>query len=411
MEREKILMTGMGVISPLGNDKKTFWHNLINGRCGIKRITGFDVSELPTKIAGEITDFDPLDFMDRKTARRSARFTRFAIAAVKQAMEDSGLEITDENRRRIGVYLGSSLCGLSTIEQILVMAHDKGWKTIPPFSTIAECNHAPAYTLACMYGITGPAITLSSACNSSANALEIAMDQMRLGKIDIAIIVGVEALSKFVFQGFCRGRGMSTQNNPPSKASRPFDRDRDGFVAAEGAGAIILEHHNAARKRGAIPYANIAGCGNTNDAFSLLECEPTGMQISLAMQAALQDARANRSDVGHISAHGPSMPVTDRAETLAIKRTFDYLAAALPVTSIKGAIGSPMGATNILQILGGAMTLSHGVIPPTINHDTPDAVCDLDYVPGEARDADIDFLVVNSHAYGGGNSSVVMART
>ncbi len=368
------------------------------------------MSDLPTQIAGEITDFDPLDFMDKKTAKRSARFTQFAIAAVKQAMEDSGLEINDENRHRIGIYLGSSLCGLSTIEKSLVMSHDKGWKTIPPFSTIAMCNHAPAYTLACMYGITGPAITLSAACNSGANALEIAMDQMRLGKIDIAIIVGVEALSKFVFQGFCRGRGMSTQNHRPAKASRPFDKDRDGFVAAEGAGAIILERDNAVRKRGPIPYANIAGCGNTNDAFSLLECEPTGMQISLAMQEALHDAMANRGDVGHISAHGPSMTVTDRAETLAIKRTFGHLATALPVTSIKGAIGSPMGATNILQILGSAMTLSEGIIPPTINHESPDEVCNLDYVPGEARDADVDFLIVNSHAYGGGNSSVVMGR-
>ncbi|MCP4698693.1 MAG: beta-ketoacyl-[acyl-carrier-protein] synthase family protein [Gammaproteobacteria bacterium] len=410
MEREKILMTGMGVISPLGNDRKTFWHNLINGRCGIKRITGFDVSGLPTQIAGEITDFNPLDFMDKKTARRSARFTRFAIAVVKQAMEDSGLEITDENRHRIGVYGGTGAGALREMARKIVKANKNGWKAFNPLATVTECNNAPAYTVAYQHGITGPVMTMTTACNSGINALEVASDQMQLGKIDTAIILGVEVMSEFLFQAFCRSQAMSTRNDSPGEASRPFDQDRDGFICAEGAGAIILERGSVMQKRGAIPYAEIAGCGSTSDAYSLFECEPTGIQISRAMEAAMRDARVNRHELGAILAHGPSMEVTDRAETAAIHRTFGDQAGAMPVASIKGAIGAPMGSTNMQQVITAAMTLSEGIIPPTINHESPDAVCDLDYVPGTARDADINYLAVNSHAYGGGNSSVVMGH-
>ncbi len=409
---EQIAITGMGVISPLGNDVEKFWHDLLlGGYSGIGAIRRFDVSDLPTRIGGEINNFDPLDYMDKKSVKRTARFTQFGLAAAKQAFENAGLEITDQSRHEIGVYVGSSTCGLVEIEAMIQLGIETGYNRLPVITPIRDCNHAAAYTIACQHNITGPAITFTSACNASANAIEIALDQLMLSKVRTALVVGAEVISHHGFKALCLSGAMSTKHNHhPSKASRPFDRERDGFVVAEGAGAIILEKLSDAKKRGKKPHAVLAGCASTVDGFSVLKCEPEGRQISMAMVKALKHARINTDHVDYISAHGPSMPDTDRAETIAIKRTFKDHAFRLPTSSIKGAIGSPLGATNILQVIAASKSIENQAVPPTLNLETPDTDCDLDYVPEEPRDLKVNCALINSHAYGGGNASIVLTR-
>jgi len=406
MDMDRIAITGMGVISPIGNNLEDFWENLINGRCGIRTIRGFDVTGLRTQIGGEVDNFSPTDYMDLKTAKRCARFTQFALAAVDQAIRDAGVEINQQSRQNIGIYVGSSTCSLVDQEKLPKTAL-KAW---PIFASLRDCNHSTAYNIACFYNLTGPTMTLTSACNSSSNALEIAMDQMRLSKISKAIVIGTEALSQMAYQTLALSQGMSRRNEAPEKASRPFDRERDGFVVSEGSGAIILEKLTDAAKRGVKPYAVLAGCASTNDGYSIYKCEPSGQEISRAMHQALTYAKKDKSQISYVSAHGPSMPDTDRAETLAIKRTFGLGSSELKISSIKGALGSPLGATNILQVIATSKSIAESVIPPTINLEHPDDVCDLDYVPRDAREMTINCAIINSHAYGGGNTSVVLEK-
>jgi 3-oxoacyl-[acyl-carrier-protein] synthase II len=410
MEMNRIAITGMGVISPLGNNLKDFWENLINGHCGIRKIRGFDVTGLRTQIGGEVDNFSPTDYMDLKTAKRCARFTQFAVAAADQAIRDAGLEINDRSRHDIGVYVGSSTCGLAEIENMVIKAYEVGVESWPIYASIRDCNHSPAFTIACHYELTGPTLTISSACNASSNALEVAMDQILLSKVSSAIVIGTEALSQAGFRGLCCGRAMSGRNDDPKRASRPFDRERDGFVVSEGSGVVVLEKLKNAKKRGAKPYAVITGCASTSDGYSIFKCEPNGLQISRAMSKALVKAEKDVSQINYISAHGPSMFETDRAETRAIKRTFKACASKLNISSIKGGLGSPLGATNILQVIATGKSIAESMIPPTINLEYPDDECDLDYVPKEARDLAVSCAMINTHAYGGGNVSMVLEK-
>ena len=409
-KNERIVITGMGVISPLGHTVKDFWNNMISGKSGIKKIKSFDTSDLPTHIAGEINDFDPLKYMDKKMVKRSSKVTKFALATVQQAIENAELSINDADNSKMGIFIASGICSFNDLEKAVVKEYQTGWGNMDLLTNIQDCYHSTAYTIAHQYHITGPTVTISSACNSGSNALEIALDQFKLFKIDKALVIGVETLSEFVFKGFCRTRAMSTRNRTPTAASRPFDRERDGFVVSEGAGALVLERQHDAQKRGAMLYAEVAGCAATNDAYSLLQCEPTGKEMGRAMEIALKSAKVNKKDIAFISAHGPSMPDTDKAETIALKRVFNSNAKKLHVSSIKGALGSPIGATNICQTIASSMAMNEQIIPPTINYDTPDPECDLDYVPWEARDLDPSYVLINSHAYGGGNSAVVLAK-
>jgi 3-oxoacyl-[acyl-carrier-protein] synthase II len=410
MEEDRIAITGMGVISPLGNNLKDFWENLINGRCGIRKIRGFDVTGLRTRIGGEVDNFSPTDYMDLKTAKRCARFTQFALAAADQAIRDAGLEINDESRHDIGVYVGSSTCSIAEIEQLAISGAQEGMHTWPVIASIRDCYHSTAFTIAVHYKVTGPTMTLTSACNSSANALEVAVDQMRLSKVEMAVVIGTEILSPGFFKTICLSRTMSERNSDPERASRPFDREHDGFVVSEGAGAIILEKLGHAVERSAKPYAIVSGCACTNDGYSILKCEPNGLQISQAMSKALAAAKKDTSEISYISAHGPSMPETDRAETRAIKRIFGPDAPKLNVSSIKGALGSPLGAANILQVIAAGKSIAGSIIPPTVNLEHPDDECDLDYVPKNARDLSLRCAMINSHAYGGGNTSIILER-
>ncbi len=378
MKLDRIAITGMGVISPLGNNLTAYWDSLINGRCGIRRIRSFDVNGLPTQIGGEVDNFSPTEYMEAKAAKRSARFTQFAVAAADQAIRDSGIEISEKSCDDIGVYVGSGMCSLAEIEALAIIGVEKGINAWPVFASIRDCNHSPAFTIACHFKLTGPTITISSACNSSSNALEIAMDQIRLSKVSKAIVIGTEAMSPGGFKTICLSRSMSGRNDEPLKASRPFDKDRDGFVMSEGAGAIVLEKLGDAGKRGADPYAVISGCACTNDGYSILKCEPNGLQISRAMSKALADAKKDVSQISYVSAHGPSKPDTERAETRAIKRTYGADASKLHISSIKGTLGSPIGATNILQVIAMGKSIAEDTIPPTNNLEHPDNECDLD---------------------------------
>lgn len=410
MKLDRIAITGMGVISPLGNSLGAFWDSLINGRCGIRRIKSFDVSGLPTQIGGEVDNFSPTEYMEPKAAKRSARFTQFAVAAADQAIRDSGIEINEKSHNDIGVYVGSGMCSLAEIEDSVIIGAEKGIKVWPAIASIRDCYHSTAYTIACHFSLTGPTFTISSACNSSSNALEIAMDQMRLSKVSKALVIGTETLNSYGFKTICLSRSMSGRNDEPQKASRPFDKERDGFVMSEGAGAIVLEKLGDVRKKGIDPYAVISGCACTNDGYSILKCEPDGLQISRAMSKALADAKKDVSQISYVSAHGPSMPDTDRAENRAIKRTYGAHAPELHISSIKGALGSPIGATNLLQVIAMGKSIAEDTIPPTINLEHPDDECDLDYVPNEARDLTVKCAMINSHAYGGGNTSIIMEK-
>ncbi|MCP4665319.1 MAG: beta-ketoacyl-[acyl-carrier-protein] synthase family protein [Deltaproteobacteria bacterium] len=405
---DDVVITGTGAVTPLGNDVRTFWENLIAGKSGIGRVTRFDVDDLPTQVAGEIKGFDPLKWMSRQTARRATLATQFAVAASMEALQSAHVEITDENRQNIGIYVGSGLCGLSDFENTILREGAKGWRRMHPLSPILESNHATAFVLSCDLEITGPALTISSVCNSGNNALGVAFDQLLLHRVDMALVVGVDSVSPVAFKGFCRLGATSRSKCDPATASRPFDYDRDGFVAAEGAGALVLERQGDARKRGIKPNARLAGYGFTGDAYNIAKIEPSGAQISRAMSLALKSSRTEPGDVSYICAHAPSMPDTDRTETQAIKRTFGPLARHLPVSSIKGAVGSPIGGTNAMQWVSAVQSLRYSVIPPTVNYETPDPECDLDCVPGDAREATLHCVIINSHAFGGGNSSVVM---
>lgn len=410
MNKERIVITGMGVISPLGLTLHDYWDNLINGQCGIKKIKGFDVTGLRTQIGGEIDNFSPNEYMDKKTAKRSARFTQFALAAANQAICDAGIEITEEIQCDIGVYVGSGMCSLAEIEDLAIIGVERDFKVWPAISSIRDCNHSAAYMIACNFSLTGPTLTISSACNSSSNALEIAMDQIRLSKVSKALVIGTETLNSHGFKTICLSRAMSACNEEPEIASRPFDKERDGFVMSEGAGAVLIEKLGDAEKRCVEPYAVISGSACTNDGYSILKCEPDGLQISRAMSKALADAQKDVSQIGYVSAHGPSMRDTDRAETRAIKRTFKSYASKIAVSSIKGALGSPIGATNILQVIAMGKSIAENAVPPTINLEHPDEECDLDYVPKEARDLTVECAMINSHAYGGGNASIIMEK-
>lgn len=397
-------VTGMGIISPIGNDLERFWDSLVTGQSGIRKITRFNTDDLPTQIAGEV-ELSPESLGRSKIlAKHSSRHTQLAAAATLQAINDSGVKVNNENKEKIAVIVGSSICGLS---DNLIATYQKGWKHFNVIDTVKYCNHAPAYTIGLIFGITGPTLTITSACNSSACAIEYASDLIKLKKIDLAIVVGAETVTESTYKAFCKGRAMSTHNANPAQASRPFDLDRDGFVYSEGAGAIILESLESVNRRGAYVYGELAGCGATNDAHSLLVCEPEGKQIAGAMKKALSAARMEPSDISYISTHGPGIQITDLAETIAIKKVFDTPPWS---PSIKGAIGSPLGATNAIQFVAACLSLKHQVVPPTINLDTPDPKCDLDYVPHEARDLTVQNVMINSHAYGGGNASIVVSR-
>jgi 3-oxoacyl-[acyl-carrier-protein] synthase II len=401
----------MGVVSPVGTGLEAFWSALVAGRSGIGPITRFDASEFATRIAGEVRDFDPTRYLDKKEARRMDRFTQFAVAAAGMALEDAGLGTDGLDRDRVAVILGCGIGGIETLEDQARVLVNRGPGRISPFFVPMMIPNMAAGQIAITFGFRGPNVTTVTACASGANAIGDAFKMIQRGQVDVAVTGGTEApITPLSVAGFCAMKALSTRNDEPERACRPFDAGRDGFVMSEGAAVLVLEGLSHARRRGARIYAEVLGYGSSCDAYHITAPDPEGAGAALAMAAALADAGLGPQDIDYINAHGTSTPLNDRLESLAIKQVFGPRAYEIPVSSTKSMIGHLLGAAGAIEAVATILTMVRGVIPPTINYEEPDPECDLDYVPNVARPARVDRALSNSLGFGGHNVTLVFGR-
>ncbi|KQL44339.1 3-oxoacyl-ACP synthase [Brevibacillus choshinensis] len=409
--KRRVVITGVGVISPVGNDAQTFWNSLLEGKSGIDRLTAFDASEYPTQIAGEVKDFNPELYMDKKEVRRTDRFVQFGLAAAKMAIEDAKLEVTAENAERVGVYIGSGIGGLSTWEEQHTVLLEKGPRRVSPFFIPMLIANMASGAVSIQYGAKGPTSSAITACATGTNAIGDALRLIQFDHADVMIAGGAEATVRpMAFAGFCSAKAMSTRNDEPQKASRPFDVDRDGFVMGEGAGVVILEELEHAKKRGATIIAEVIGYGMSADAHHITSPSPGGEGAARCMNNALKDAGIDPTEVDYINAHGTSTDQGDIAETQAIKSVFGEHAYKLAVSSTKSMTGHLLGATGGIEAIASAYALRDQILPPTINLENQDPECDLDYVPNHARKAKVDVAVSNTFGFGGHNATVILKR-
>ncbi len=404
----RVVVTGMGVVTPLGHDLDTFWKNLITSQCGIDKITAFDASPYDTQIAGQVKDFDVSPaFPSPKEIRRTDRYSQFGIYAAWNALKDSGLDLTKENLDEIGVFLGSGIGGLSTTSDQLKVLNERGPSRVSPFTIPMLISNMASGLISMYFNLRGPNFATCSACATANHAIGEAWRTIKMGDAQVMFAGGSEAaVIPIGIAGFCAMRAMSTRNDDPKKSSRPFDKDRDGFVMGEGAGVLVLEELEHAKKRGAQIYCEIAGYGNTADAHHLTAPSPGGEGAARCMKMALRSGGLNLEDVTYINAHGTSTPVGDVCETQAIKSVFGDHAKKLAVSSTKGATGHMLGAAGAVEMAACALAIKHGIVPPTINYTTPDPECDLDYVPNTAREMKVNAIVNNSFGFGGHNSTI-----
>lgn len=408
----RVVITGLGVVSPLGNDVDTFWNNLLAGQCGIDRISSFDPSKFDTQIAGEVKDFNPVPaFPSPKDVRRTDKFAQFGVYAGWQALKDSGLELAKTNADRVGVFMGSGIGGLQTTTEQHAILLERGPGRLSPFMIPMLISNMASGLLSMYYGLRGPNFATCSACATSNHAIGEAWRTLKMGDADVILAGGAEAtIVPIGIGGFCAMRAMSTRNAEPKRASRPFDKDRDGFVMGEGAGVLVLEELEHAKTRGARIYAELCGYGNTADAHHLTAPSPGGEGAARCMRIALNSARLNADEVSYINAHGTATPQGDIAETEAIKAVFGEHARKLAVSSTKGATGHMLGAAGVVEMVVCSKALQTDALPPTINLENPDPQCDLDYVPNTARQARVNAIVNNSFGFGGHNASVVARK-
>src|SRR5579859_1962425 len=394
----RVVITGLGVVTPLGNQPDVFWKNLIAGQCGIDRIQSFDPSPFDTQIAGEVKNFDPTPaFPSPKEIRRTDRYSQFGVYAGHQALLDSGLDLDHENRDEIGVIIGSGIGGLSTTTGQLEILRDRGPGRISPFMIPMLISNMASGLFSMFYNLRGPNFATCSACATANHAIGEAWRAIKMGDAPVMFAGGAEATVVPVgIGGFCAMRAMSTRNDDPKRASRPFDKDRDGFVMGEGAGVLVLEDLEHAKKRGARIYCEMAGYGNTADAYHLTAPSPGGEGAARCMRMALRNAGLKPEDISYINAHGTSTPQGDIAETEAIKTVFGPHARKLAVSSTKGATGHMLGAAGAVEMIVCAKALQTATVPPTINYEIPDPECDLDYVPNTARQAKVTAVLNNS---------------
>lgn len=386
MKKRRVVITGLGVIAPNGIGKDAFWQALREGKSGIRKITRFDASSYPSQVAGEINDFDPTDYMSPKSARRMDRFAQFAVACARMAIEDAGLKIDKENAEKMGTIVGTAMGGYEFAEFQHGILLEKGLSRVSPFLLIAVFPSACSGQVALEFGLKGICETISMACASGTASLGNAFEAIRNGKMDVMIAGGSDAtVTPLILGSLCRGNSISTHNHIPQKASRPFDRNRDGFVLGEGAGMLVLEELNHALGRGAYIYAEIVGYATTCDAYHMTNPLPNAKEASRAMKLALREAGLDPKEVDYINAHGSSTPLNDKTETLAIKNVFGRYAYSLPVSSIKSMTGHLQGASGAVEAIACCLAIQNGIIPPTINYENPDPECDLDYVPNKAR--------------------------
>lgn len=407
---KRVVVTGLGVISSLGQNANTFWENILAGKSGVSPVDNFDVSAYPTRIAASVRDFSPEDYMDKKESRRMDRFVQFAVAASKLALEDAKLNIaTDTDPERVGVYIGSGIGGLATWEEQHRVLLEKGPKRVSPFFIPMMIVNMASGQVSMMTGAKGPNSTSVTACATGTHSIGDSFRLIQSGDADVMICGGAEAtITPIGLAGFCSMKAMSTRNEEPQKASRPFDQDRDGFIMGEGAGILLLESLEHAQKRGATIYGEVIGYGLSGDAHHITEPDPDG--AARCMKMAVRSAGIGFEEVDYINAHGTSTPVGDVSETTAIKKTFGDHAYKLAVSSTKSMTGHLLGAAGGVEAVICALTLRDGIIAPTINLDNQDPDCDLDYVPNEARKADVKVAMSNSFGFGGPNATIVLKK-
>ncbi|PLY02512.1 MAG: beta-ketoacyl-[acyl-carrier-protein] synthase II [Desulfuromonas sp.] len=408
----RVVVTGVGVISPLGTGTEKNWDALTKGQSGIGTVTRFDaVNTLPTHIAGELKDFNAEDFIEKKEIKKMDLFIQYALAASELAMQDSGLQINDENAERVGVLVGAGLGGLPTIEKYHEAMLDKGYKKISPFFIpMLIINLAPGQ-ISMRFGAKGPNLSSVSACATGTHSIGDAFRMIQRGDADAMIAGGTEStITPLGMGGFNVMKALSTRNDDPQGASRPFEKGRDGFVMGEGAGIVVLEEYEAAKKRGAKIYGEVAGYGLTGDAYHLTSPAPGGEGAARCMKMALSTAGMNPEDVDYINAHGTSTPLNDLYETMAIKTVFGDYAKKVMISSTKSMTGHLLGAAGGIEAVYSLLTMQNGVIPPTINYDEPDEELDLDYVPNQARDAEVNVAISNSFGFGGTNATLLFRK-
>ena len=408
MER-RIVVTGMGAVTPLGMGVEATWEGLRSGRSGISKISHFDASDFSSQIAGEVDGFDPADWLEPREVRHTDRFTQFAVAAAKMAVDDAGLDFERIDRDRVGVLIGSGIGGTATWEEQHRILMAKGPGRVSPFFIPMIILDMASGRVAMVFGVRGPNLGLATACATSAHAIGEASEIVKRGDAEAMIAGGSEAaVSPLAVAGFCSMRALSRRNDEPERASRPFDRDRDGFVMAEGAGVVVLEELEHARRRGAQIHGEVIGYGTSGDAYHITQPSPDGYGMALAMESALRDAKISPEDVDYINAHGTATPTGDPAETLALKKVFGDRARSIPCSSTKSITGHLLGAAGAVELIACLLSIRDGVIAPTINLDTPDPECDLDYVPLEARAQAVKVAMSNSFGFGGHNAILIV---
>ncbi|WP_369933860.1 beta-ketoacyl-ACP synthase II [Xanthomonas tesorieronis] len=407
----RVVVTGMGLVSPLGNDLASSWDGIINGRSGIGPITQIDASQFTTKIAGEIKDFDPTKFISSKDARKMDSFIHYGVGASFMALDDSGLVIDDSNAERIGAILGSGIGGLLGIEEQTIKFHEGGARKISPFYVPSTIINMLPGQVSLIKGLKGPTFSAVSACATSNHSIGTAMRMIQHGDADVMLAGGAErGSSPTSVGGFCSMKAMSTRNDDPAAASRPWDKQRDGFVLGDGAGVLVLEEYEHAKARGARIYAELVGFGASSDAFHMTAPSEDGEGAARSMVAAMKDAKLNPEQIDYLNAHGTSTPLGDLAETLAMKRALGDHAYKTMVSSTKSMTGHLLGAAGGAEAIFSVMAIHAGVIPPTINLEEPGEGCDLDYVPNVAREKKIDVAMSNGFGFGGTNGTLVFKR-
>ncbi len=411
MGKRRVVITGLGAISPVGIGHDQNWQNIVAGRNGISRVTHFDASGYPSAIAGEVKNFDPTKYITDKEARRMDRFIQLGVVAGIEAIKDSGLEISEANAANIGVHIGSGIGGVNTIEATTRLVQKRGPRRVSPFYVPMSIINMISGDLSVMYGLKGPNLAMVTACSTATHAIGDAGRLIEYGDADVMIAGGAEAaISPTALAGFSNARALSTRNDSPETASRPWDKDRDGFVLGEGAGVVVLEELEHAKRRGAKIYAELIGFGMSGDAYHMTSPPEDGEGAARCMSNALRNAGVNPEQVQYINAHGTSTQLGDKAETLAVKTTFGDHARKLMISSTKSMTGHLLGAAGGVEAVYTALAIHHQVVPPTINLVTPDPDCDLDYVPTHARETKIEVAISNSFGFGGTNGTLVMRR-
>ncbi|MGH8191503.1 MAG: beta-ketoacyl-ACP synthase II [Rhodanobacteraceae bacterium] len=411
MSKRRVVVTGIGLVSPVGNDVATAWKNVIEGVSAIGPITQFDASAFPTRIAGEIRNFDPTAYVAPKEVKKMDPFILYGIAGATEAMTDAGLEIRDANATRAGVAIGAGIGGISTIERTTMALRAGGPRKVSPFYVPATAINMVAGYVSIKYGMKGPNFSCATACATATHNIGLALRVIQYGDADVMVAGGCEhSISPDGIGGFCAAHATSTRNDEPTRASRPWDRDRDGFVLSDGAGIVVLEEYEHAKARGAHVYAELAGFGMSADAHHITAPSESGDGAALCMAHALADAGVNPSDVQYVNAHGTSTPLGDLAEVRAIKRVFGAHAARLAVSSTKSVTGHLAGAAGGVEAIFTLLAIRDNVLPPTINLDAPGEGCDLDFVANTARTSKVDVAISNSFGFGGTNGALVLKR-